>query len=122
MTPGDQVRFIVDAQLPRGLCGVLSQAGYDAIHTIDLPDQNRTPDQAINALSVAEERVVITKDTDFYYSHILYGRPYKLLLIRTGNIGTRDLCDLVKRQLPTIVTALEDHSLVELYRSTVRIP
>lgn len=122
MIPGDQVKFIVDAQLPRGLRGFLSEAGYDAIHTIDLPEQNRTPDQVINALSVAEERVVITKDTDFYYSHILYGRPYKLLLIRTGNIRTRDLCELVKRQLPTIVASLRDHSLVELYRSSVHVP
>lgn len=73
------MNFIVDAQLPRGLCGVL-------------------------------------------YSHILYGRPYKLLLIRTGNIGVRDLCELVKRQLPAIVAALEDHNPVELYRSTVHVP
>jgi hypothetical protein len=53
VTPGDQIKFIVDAQLPRGLCGVLDEAGYDAIHTINLPEQNRTPDQAINALSIA---------------------------------------------------------------------
>ena len=116
------MKFIVDAQLPPGLCGVLGEAGYDATHTIHLAEQNHTPDQAISALSVAEERVVITKDTDFYYSHILYGRPYKLLLIRTGNIRTRDLCELVKRQLPTIFAALEDHSLVEPYRSTVHVP
>jgi len=31
------VKFIVDAQLPRGLCGILGEAGYDAIHTRDLP-------------------------------------------------------------------------------------
>ncbi len=122
MTPDDQAKFIVDAQLPRGLCSVLGEAGYDTIHTIDLPAQNQTPDRAINALSVAERRVVITKDTDFYYSHILHGRPYKLLLIRTGNIRTRELCELVKRQLPTIIAALEDHSLVELYRSAIHVP
>jgi predicted nuclease of predicted toxin-antitoxin system len=116
------VKFIVDAQLPRGLCRVLVEAGYDALHTVELPDQNRTPGRTINALSAAEQRVVISKDTDFYYSHILHGRPYKLLLIRTGNISVRELCDLVKRQLPTIIAALEDHSLVELYRSTVRVP
>ena len=116
------MKFIVDAQLPRRLCGVLAEAGYEALHTIELPAQNRTSDQTINALSVAEERVVISKDTDFYYSHILHGRPYKLLLIRTGNIGVRELCELLKRQLPTIIAALEDHSLVELYRSTIHVP
>lgn len=87
------MNFIVDAQLPRALCGVLREAGYDALHTSELPEQNRTPDRTINALSVSEQRVVISKDTDFYYSHVLYGRLYKLLLIRTGNIGVRDLCE-----------------------------
>jgi predicted nuclease of predicted toxin-antitoxin system len=116
------VKFIVDAQMPRRLCTVLHAAGYDAVHTIELPQQNRTTDQVINEISVAEGRVVITKDTDFYYSHLLYRRPFKLLLIRTGNIGTRDLCALVERQLPTIVAALEQHTLVELDRSTVHIP
>jgi predicted nuclease of predicted toxin-antitoxin system len=116
------VKFIVDAQMPRRLCTVLHAAGYDAVHTIELPQQNRTTDQVINEISVAEGRVVITKDTDFYYSHLLHGRPYKLLLIRTGNIRARELCALVERQLPKIVAALEHHTLVELDRSTVNIP
>ena len=101
---------------------MLHAAGHDAIHTSDLPLQNRTPDQIINQISFAEQRVVITKDSDFYYSHLLHARPYKLLLIRTGNIGTRDLCALIERQLPTIVAALEQNTLVELDRSAVQTP
>jgi predicted nuclease of predicted toxin-antitoxin system len=116
------VKFLVDAQLPRSLCVVLRNAGHDAIHTSELPEQNRTPDQAINALSVADDRIVISKDTDFYYSHVLYRRPYKLLLIRTGNIRARDLCELIERQMLAIVAALESHSLVELDRSAVHVP
>ena len=114
------MKFIVDAHMPRGLCYILDEAGYDAIHTSDLPAQNRTTDQVINDLSVAAQRVVITKDTDFYYSHILHGRPYKLLLVRTGNLRARDLVILIQRQLPSIVEALESHTLVEIDRTTVR--
>jgi predicted nuclease of predicted toxin-antitoxin system len=114
------VRFVVDAHLPRSLCYILDEAGYDSVHTSQLPMQNRTSDQVINDLSVAEQRVVITKDTDFYYSHLLYGRPYKLLLIRTGNLRARELVMLIQRQLPAIVEALESHTLVEIDRSTVR--
>jgi predicted nuclease of predicted toxin-antitoxin system len=116
------VNFLIDAQLLRRLCVVLQADGHDAIHTSDLPLQNRTPDQTIHHVSVAEQRVVITKDSDFYYSHLLHGRPYKLLLIRTGNIGTRELCGLIQRQLPTIAAALEHHTLIELDRSTVQTP
>lgn len=89
------------------------------MHTRDLPAQNRTRDGAINDLSLREQRVVITKDTDFFFSHLLQGRPWKLLLVRTGNIGARDLRALFDRNLPAISAALQTHSLVELDRQTV---
>lgn len=83
--------------------------------------QNRTPDAGINDLSVKEQRVVVTKDTDFYHSHVLHGRPWKLLLIRTGNIRTRDLKALFAQRLPAISAALARISLVELERQSVRV-
>ena len=101
------MKFIVDAQLPRSLCYVCAEAGHDAVHTSQLPEHNRTTDEVINELSVAEQRVVITKDTDFYYSHLLYQRPYKLVLLRTGNLRARDLTVLIERTLPEIVAALD---------------
>lgn len=115
------MNFTVDAHLPPGLCAVLQAAGHDAIHTRQLPAENRTTDEVINALSLREQRVVVTKDTDFYHSHLLHGRPWKLLLVRTGNIRTRDLKALFERHLPEIVAALEQNSLVELDRQTVRV-
>ena len=72
-------------------------------------------------MSVSDQRVVISKDTDFYYSHVLHQRPWKLLLVRTGNIRTGELEELFQRQLPTIVEALESHSLVELDRTSVQV-
>lgn len=66
-------------------------AGHDAAHTRQLTDQNRTHDEVINELSLREQRVVVTKDSDFYHSHLLHGKPWKLLLIRTGNVRTREL-------------------------------
>ena len=82
------MKFLVDAHLPPGLCAVLQPAGHDAVHTRQLAAQNRTTDEVINELSAREQRAVITKDTDFYHSHLLHGKPWKLLLIRTGNIRT----------------------------------
>ena len=64
----------------------MRDAGHDTIHTLDLPDANRTTDAEINELSARDLRVVITKDTDFVDSFLLFHRPYKLLLISTGNI------------------------------------
>ena len=115
------MKFLVDAHLPPALCALLQAAGHDALHTTGLTAQNKTPDRVINELSVTDQRVVVSKDTDFYYSHVLQQRPWKLLLVRTGNIRTHELLDLFQRQLPTIVEALESHSLVELDRTSVQV-
>ena len=113
------MNFLVDAHLPRSLCALLAQHGHDATHTFALPEQNATKDGIINRISFAEQRVVVSKDTDFFFSHLLHGRPWKLLLVRTGNIGARDLRMLIERNLPAIITALQSHSLVEIDRQTV---
>jgi predicted nuclease of predicted toxin-antitoxin system len=80
------MNFLVDAQLPRRMTAWLAAAGCNAIHTLDLPDANRTTDEQINDVADQEQRVVITKDADFVDSHLLRRRPPKLLLISTGNI------------------------------------
>jgi len=104
-----------------GLCAVLRAAGHDATHTSQLTAQNQTPDELINQLLLAEQRVVVTKDSDFYHSHLLHRKPWKLLLVRTGNIRTRELTELFQRHLPAIVAAFDGNSLVELDRQTVQV-
>jgi predicted nuclease of predicted toxin-antitoxin system len=84
------MKFLIDAHLPPSLKKVFQQAGQDAIHTLDLPDQNASRDSLLNQVSMAEHRVVVTKDTDFYHSHLLQGRPWKLVLLRTGNMGLKE--------------------------------
>ena len=115
------MKFLVDAHLPRTLCALLQAAGHDALHTRGLPAQNRTPDQVINDCSLKDLRVVVSKDTDFYYSHLLHQKPWKLLLVRTGNMSTRDLKRLFEAHLPAIIQSLEANSLVELRRQSLRV-
>ena len=114
-----RVKFLVDAHLPPSLARLLAGAGHDVIHTLDLAGKNHTSDALLNDISVRDERVVITKDTDFFYSHVLHGRPWKLLLVRTGNIGAGDLRLLFERHLSDIEAALTSHTLVEIDRHAV---
>ena len=95
------------------------QAGHDAIHTLDLPDRNSSRDSLLNEVSVVEERVVVTKDTDFYYSHILQNRPWKLILVRTGNLGLKETKRIFENRLPEIENALKSCSFVGLNTQTV---
>ena len=41
--------------------------------------------------SVDEQRIVISKDSDFFYSHLVFGRPWKLVLVKTGNMSTGEV-------------------------------
>jgi predicted nuclease of predicted toxin-antitoxin system len=113
------MKFIIDAQLPRHLAILLQNAGYDAIHTLDLPQRNNTSDSNINALSIAEERIVITKDSDFVDSFLTIRQPYKLLLVSTGNIKNSDLEAIFAANLPQVVDLLSQHNYIEIDRSTI---
>jgi predicted nuclease of predicted toxin-antitoxin system len=113
------VKFLVDAQLPRKLSRLLQQAGHDAIHTLDLLQQNRTKDSVIISEADAEERIVITKDADFVDSFILSKRPRKLLVVTTGNISNQALETLFIAALPQIEAAFGNHSYVELSQTTL---
>jgi predicted nuclease of predicted toxin-antitoxin system len=113
------MNFRVDAPLPRQMTAWLTAAGCDAVHTLDLPDRNRTTDEQINDVADREQRVVATKDADFVDSHILRGRPAKLLLVSTGNISNREFEALVVPLIPDIVVELQTHSFVELGRAGI---
>ncbi len=78
-------------------------------------DQRR----AIGEISVAEERVILSKDIDFYNSLVLHAKPWKLVLIRTGNIGSRELTVLLEARLDDIVDALAENTLVEIDRTSL---
>ncbi|HEX8318619.1 DUF5615 family PIN-like protein [Longimicrobium sp.] len=113
------MRFIVDAQLPRRIAGWLREAGHDAIHTLDLPEGNRTTDRAIIGLSLREQRVVVTKDADFVSGFVLQNEPERLLLISTGNITNAELQDILVPNLRAIVAAFDEARFVEISRAGV---
>jgi len=58
----------------------------EALHTLDLPLKNRTPDDEVIARAMQDGRVVVTKDDDFVQAFLLTAKP-SLLLISTGNIA-----------------------------------
>lgn len=108
------MKFVVDAQLPISLSKLLAEDGHDAVHTLELPAANATPDSFIRDLAKREMRVVVTKDVDFLQSHLVNGEPQKLLMVKTGNIKNSQLLNLFEAHLSKIVDLLETRSMVEL--------
>ena len=113
------MKFLVDAHLPRRLVYQLQSLGFEALHTLDLPLGNRTPDSEINELSIREEYIVITKDADFVNSFLLQHKPYKLLLVSTGNINNKELEGLFLANIEKMVEGFDKHDFIEIDRSAV---
>jgi predicted nuclease of predicted toxin-antitoxin system len=124
------MKFLVDAQLPRRLARILQASGHDALHTLDLPLQNRTPDSNVIRVAEQEGRVVVSKDADFVHSHLLHGRPPKLLLISTGNLSNKEMEAIFAPRIDSIaaifapridsIAAIFDlHDFIELSRSAL---
>ncbi|WP_181307430.1 DUF5615 family PIN-like protein [Rufibacter sp. XAAS-G3-1] len=108
------MKFIVDAQLPNGIAWILNNRGFDALHTDNLPDQERTTDNQIREISIKENRIVVTKDSDFLDSHYIKNIPERLLLISTGNISNKELYNIFGNNLHQIIDLFATCNLVEM--------
>ena len=108
------MNYLIDAQLPYLLADVLRQKGFDVLHTDDLPDKDETGDSVIR--QIAEERncIVVTKDSDFLDSYLLFKKPPRLLLVTTGNIKNRQLLDLFRQTISTVDELFKNHTFIEL--------
>jgi predicted nuclease of predicted toxin-antitoxin system len=89
------MKVIVDAQLPFKLCEILNDLGIESIHVENLPLKDETPDQDIIKYSDQHDLVVISKDYDFYHSHMILNKPGRLFqlftLFRNNIILIKDL-------------------------------
>ncbi len=108
------MKFIIDAQLPSKLSKCLKEKGFDIIHTDDLPNKERTTDNEIRQISIKENRIVITKDSDFLDSYYVKNIPAKLLLITTGNIKNKYLLKLFNDNITKIYKLFKEYSYIEL--------
>ena len=113
------MKFIVDAQLPRQLSVFILRKGHDSIHTLDLPKQNATDDNSINAIADSEDRIVITKDGDFIASHLIGAKPKKLLFVSTGNISNPELLKNFEIHFEKICNFFETHSFIEITKDII---
>jgi predicted nuclease of predicted toxin-antitoxin system len=113
------MKFIVDAHLPKTLAYSLREKGFDVVHTSELLDGNDTTDTEINRLSIAENRIVISKDADFYDSFTAKKEPFKLLHVKTGNIKNTELIALFERNMELIIKHLDESSVVQISQNYI---
>lgn len=110
------MKFLLDAQLPPSLKQLFIDNGYDCIHTLDLEFGNDTTDKIINQISVAEQRIIITKDSDFFDSFIIKKEPYKLILVKLGNTSKKELIQFFYDRFAEIIEKIKVEDMILLSR------
>ncbi|TAE30459.1 MAG: hypothetical protein EAZ91_10445 [Cytophagales bacterium] len=114
------LKFIVDTQLPPILATYLQEKGIDAIHTTFFPDGHLLADAQISLIALQEDRIVITKDSDFPDAFFLKGPPPRVIHIRLGNIRNRDLLDFLEPRWPLLCDLLvADSGMVVINREQI---
>jgi predicted nuclease of predicted toxin-antitoxin system len=103
-------KFIVDTQLPPVLASFLQRKGFDAIHTTSFFEGYLLEDEQINQIAVEQNRIIITKDSDFSEHYFLKGPPPRALHLSVGNIRNRDLVDWFDSVMMLIVSSFETGS------------
>lgn len=113
------MKFLIDAQLPRKLSVFLNEKGFDSLHTLDLPNKNKTSDSEINKISIEQERVLISKDIDFYDGYFRKIEPFKLIFLTTGNISTRELLEIFEKNHEKIFEEIQLNFVVEISKTSI---
>jgi predicted nuclease of predicted toxin-antitoxin system len=113
------MKFLIDAHLPLSIS--IYFEGHDVVHTSSLIEGNKTKDKSINKLSIKENRIVITKDADFYYSYLSAKKPYKLVLVKLGNMKISELKLYFRLNADKIISIMETSSFVILEKENIRI-
>lgn len=72
------MKWLVDAQMPRRFAEWMRDQGEDVVHTTGLPMANRTTDTEICRIADQQNRIVVTKDRDFFDSFWVVGSPKQL--------------------------------------------
>ena len=116
------MRFLVDNALSPSIAQSLRAAGHDVVHVREVGLQHED-DLIIFNRAEAEDRIVISADTDF--SLILSSRTVtkpSVVLFRKGAEHKPELqIRLLLTNLPSIETALNTGSIVVFERTRIRI-
>ena len=115
------LKFFVDTQLPPSLAEFLRRRNFNATHVIDYPLGALISDKEIIKIAKRENRIIITKDSDFFDNYILKGYPPAVLLLQLGNIKNNELFTLIDKRLKKIKSIFEEYekSLIVMMRNEI---
>ena len=116
------MKFFIDSALSPIVAERLRQAGYDAVHTRDY-DMQSAADSSILERAAAEQRVVVSADTDFGALLAESGHTLpSVLLFRRGVTRRPDgQAELLIANLPSLAGELIRGSLIVIEHNRIRV-
>jgi len=116
------MKFLIDNALSPVLSVLLQQAGHDAIHVRTIGLQ-RADDAVIFDRAAAEDRVLVSADTDFgtLLASRAVQKPSVLQFRGRGSRHPEALARAIVSNLPQLADALESGSIVTFEPSRVRV-
>jgi len=105
------VKFIIDNQLPVTLANYLRERGFDCQHVSEVGLADAL-DSEICSHAQLEERIIISKDEDFFYLAKQREARVRVIWVRMGNCRTPALLTTFQRSWPRIESCLEAGDLI----------
>ena len=100
------MKFIVDNQLPVSLAQYLRKRGFDCQHVLEA-GLGDVLDSEICRYAELQERIIISKDEDFFYLAKQRAARIKVIWVRLGNCRTSALLAAFERSWPTVESSLK---------------
>jgi predicted nuclease of predicted toxin-antitoxin system len=116
------MRLLFDANISPEVARRLSASGHDAIHVVDI-GLLAASDPEIMQAAAAEERVLVTADSDFAAMLALGERraPSVVLLRSADHLRPHKQADLLAANLPALGEDLEAGAIVSFARGHLRV-
>ncbi len=101
------MKFLIDENLSDKIVAQISDLFPDSIH-IKMLGLAQTPDREIWDFAQSKGFTILTKDADFHQMSLLLGFPPKVVHLMMGNISTKALIEVIRKNEKEIKEFFED--------------